>query len=421
MMSYYVKDNGKLYGPISSSKLSEACRKGFFSYGALMSYDRIQWISVTEFLNQENGSSVGFVPPPQPVFFTDSKKDIQIKRNVPAAVVQENTVSRDNPGPRDNAAVKNKKSKLGNILYSCMLFLLLVSGVYAGYWWFYIRCNEEKLLNSVVQSSRHALGKVFVYLEQKNGVSLRSATGLNTNGEIAVGNAFAIAPDLYVANGSKIHSLHEMAPQAVENIMFEIIKDAAQNAGYSSMEQFRQFCSANVSSINKLRAAFKNGVKVREIRIKKYDSAFVSVSKVQLHPLYSENKDKNADLALLTIDTSAGLARSVFFTASADKMSNLRTGVEIGCPKISFSISGVAVNLLRGHIERVVASDIGISEISCDVPVNVNDNGSPVLLADGSVIAVTAPERGSGASIKTISISLLDGVKNAPAFEVGRY
>ena len=48
MTGYYVKDNGKLFGPIERGKLISFYREGFFSSYAVVSTDQAAWDTIED-------------------------------------------------------------------------------------------------------------------------------------------------------------------------------------------------------------------------------------------------------------------------------------------------------------------------------------------------------------------------------------
>ena len=76
-MKYYVKDNGKTYGPIEAAKIVNAISDGFFSPSCMLSPDRKDWLLFRQVMpnaairpvNQSTAASVEQMPAiKQPVY-----------------------------------------------------------------------------------------------------------------------------------------------------------------------------------------------------------------------------------------------------------------------------------------------------------------------------------------------------------------
>ena len=53
-MKYYVKNDGKIYGPVDEAKIKSKIAEGFFSRECLVSADRIEW---TRPISERSGSA----------------------------------------------------------------------------------------------------------------------------------------------------------------------------------------------------------------------------------------------------------------------------------------------------------------------------------------------------------------------------
>ena len=74
MSKYYIRCNGKTYGPASIQKITERIQSGFFTQYSYVSLDQKEWViisDVEDFANLIDNDN----PAPQAVLFTPSQEE----------------------------------------------------------------------------------------------------------------------------------------------------------------------------------------------------------------------------------------------------------------------------------------------------------------------------------------------------------
>ncbi|MBQ4314138.1 MAG: hypothetical protein IJC21_01715 [Lentisphaeria bacterium] len=374
MKRYYVRDDKKLFGPIEKSRLVSAYDRGFFSVNAEVSCDKSEWISLIYFINSDQ------------------------KQVIPTSNRKENSV-------------------FGRFISSFLLLLFLAAGVAGAYWWFYLRSDRElapeQEFKNIADKYHCAVGLLTVELVARNGDSLAGVSGLDTDSELTLDIAFAVAPDVYVSTWSRLDSLKNISAEMSNNIVFEAVNSAYVKSR-SSYSDFREFCSVNADGVKKLRNAVNNGLKIKRIYIKHHGTANASVVKsVRIHPS-ANSQNPRCDIAMYRISGR----RDIFFKqADPATVAHIMPGALIGCVGMKKNSDGLPVFFAK--CGKIMESTVETGRnITCDIPAAGNISGAPLLLLDGRVIGMITDSNLLDSSISTMSATAFSDVEKAQPVSV---
>ena len=390
MIGYYVKDNGKLFGPIERGKLISFYREGFFSSYAVVSTDQAAWDTI-EAVVQTDESIVEKKQNDHPNEAIP-KKQPQILRITPHSLVQRKP---------EYPVQENNSEAVTSVVFTLLLIAFLAAAALGGYWYFYMRdkgeVSAEKLLLHHCQKTEPAIGTVTVVLENKDGVPPNKITDLQITSEYPVGMAFAIYPGEFATTAAVANRLKTVCKNT-DDICFYFINMAAAHAGARTRDDFRKFSMENSKQIIKLQNAFSQGVRIGQVNIRTGNGDLFKIDGVKIHPDYAANsKDISSiesDAALLTSSTPSSICIKA---AASDDLQKSLKGTAVGTITRNGDkrIGDIVPAAETGKFKNL---DKNSKIILHNISVTSECAGAPILLANGSVIAIQSGYSGVGAS-----------------------
>lgn len=404
-MKYYVKDNGKTYGPIEAAKIVNAISDGFFSQSCMLSPDRKDWLLFRQVMpnaairpvSQSTAAPVEQMPAiKQPVSGND--QPAASFNNAPFAVPQ--PTPQPPPQPRSGGG--------GKVFFAIVGALLVVVLACTGGYFLFFKQPEVTDFRQVCQQYQSAVGLVTVILEDSDGKLLSGQVGNFTlSPEHPIGTAFAIAPDQFVTNCHVAYGIKERKSGIIDNWLWSLVIEAAKKDGIKTRDELEKYIKKNKAAIQDVAEKLKKQVRVRgvEIRLAHSNGKALKISGVQIHPRYNanpENEYRNGEFDVAILHTK-GQSDVYFPIAEKKLLHSLAAGQKIaymGFPMEGLRDSGnLDINnpeaiFKEGTINKITDFHNVFStpefnrSIIHDIPAAGGASGSPIFLPDGQVVAV---------------------------------
>lgn len=404
-MKYYVKDNGKTYGPIEAAKIVNAISDGFFSQSCMLSPDRKDWLLFRQVMpnaairpvSQSTAAPVEQMPAiKQPVSGND--QPAASFNNAPFAVPQ--PTPQPPPQPRSGGG--------GKVFFAIVGALLVVVLACTGGYFLFFKQPEVTDFRQVCQQYQSAVGLVTVILEDSDGKLLSGKVGNFTlSPEHPIGTAFAIAPDQFVTNCHVAYGIKERKGAIIDNWLWSLVIEAAKKDGIKTERELDNYIAKNKAAIREAAGELKKRVRVRsvEIRLAHTNGKALKVSGVQIHPRYNANPEnvyRNGEFDVAILHTK-GQSDVYFPIAEKKLLHSLATGQKIaymGFPMEglrdygNLDINNPEAIFKEGTINKITDFHKVFStpefnrSIIHDIPATGGASGSPIFLHDGQVVAV---------------------------------
>lgn len=404
-MKYYIKSNGKTYGPVEETKIKDHVISGYFSEDCQVSADYKEWVPLGQCIK---------ILPSVPAVSTDSNSDNEIMldkkpqlRLTESDVVHPaGEIQKKKHPPRYNRkmAIILAVCTLAAILLGCCIFFLFgpVTLIKKA------ESSAPRDFQQVCRLYQSAVGVVVVILEDSDGALLSGKIGNYTvQSDYPIGTAFAIDKDKFATNCHVAYAVKNQKSGVLEDILWNIVIKDAQRYGVKSKAEFEQYCRKNEKVIENARNWLHKNVRVRnvEIRLAHTGGRSLSVIGVQIHPRYQANQStefKNGEFDVAILTTSETVNR-FFKTAPLKKLYALAQGQEIAY--LGFPMEGLHDNgnldlyspeaiFKSGTINKITAFTNVFSSpefnksIIHDIPAAGGASGSPIFLPDGEVVAI---------------------------------
>ena len=400
-MKYYIKSQGKTYGPAEEDKIKQYIASEFFSANSMVSTDLKTWRPIRECMTIP--IVLKSVAPPPSIAIKNPGQPPQIVRLSSNNVV--NSESRPSSSPF-------------KAIMLIVLFLLLLGGLGGGGYFLFFKNGAKKGADEkspagfqqVCQKHQSAVGVVVVTLEDTNGKLLNKIGDFNINSEYPIGTAFAISPNQFATNCHVAYGVKDQKSGVLDSILWKIIVSCAKQNGAKNDQDLNRYIRDNKKEIEEARSVLYNKVRVRnvEIRLAHSGGRSLSVTGVQIHPRYrantaagrSEFKNGEFDVAIFTTNEEV---KNHFVIAPVKTLHALAAGQEIAY--IGFPMEGLADNgnldlnrpeavFKQGTINKITDFNNVHStpefnkSIIHDIPAAGGASGSPIFLADGKVVAI---------------------------------
>lgn len=448
-MMFYIKSNGKIYGPTDEEKIKFYVKSGFFSLSSQTSTDLQKW---------------------QPLDLGDA-----ITNEAPTLTLSpENEVPHFERRPSKSAPAPARPRKLSLMQATCIAggVILLILLLCAGGIIYMLYSNSDnsrkesspktaKLFNKpikgktlledfaqVCQQYQGAVGVVVATLENSNGKPLPKVDEWQLSPDQPIGTAFAISGNKFATNSHVAYALKDQKGGIVKKILLNLVFEKAIEQNVKSEKEFQEFCKKHEQEINKFRTFLEKDVRIRdvEIRLSSSNGHSLRVSHVQVHPRYNDTNDSEDaqirngeyDVAILTTDESIN---TFFPIAPKEKLYALKKGQPIAY--LGFPMEGLMRNgdvdldkpeatFKDGSISRVSDFDNHSTNpelnksIIHNLPSTGGASGSPIFLKTGEVVAILWGITPSGTAQDgsrlvsavqhnyAVRIDALDAVKNQP-------
>lgn len=408
-MKYYIKSDGKTFGPIEENKIKSRLLSGFFSCDSQVSVDLKEWLPLEQCISIDRQAL--------PKIGSRTDHDIMVDdHDAPSLQLTEDyAVPPADNIPWDKRFHLNKKTVIVSI--ACILVVLCI-----GILVMLARFFSEKTFSAmsgvkaapvdfqqVCKLYQSSVGLVIVTLEDSDGKLLSAIGDIKVNSDYPIGTAFAINKDKFATNCHVAYGVKDRKTGFLEEVLWRIVISHAQDNGVKTREELLQYCKNNKKNIEDVRKYLHAHVRVRnvEIRLAHSGGRSLSVTGVQIHPRYQANPDKNSefkngefDLAILT----AGETVDCYFKiASKTMLYSLAPGQAIAY--LGFPMEGLQdrgnLDLNRpeaifksGTINKITDFNNVFSRpefnksIIHDIPAAGGASGSPIFLPDGKVVAV---------------------------------
>ena len=413
-MKYYIKSNGKTYGPIEENKIKDRVLSGFFSDSSLVSTDFKEWLPLQQCI-----PSGGLLRILRPTAVKNTTEASSVKIKPPRMrLTADNVVHRGTIAKERGTIAKEKEfhfsKKLVFISASVFVFLLLCA---VGGYFFLAQPPAKKNAHTtpndfqqVCRMYQSAVGVVTVTLEDSNGKLLNAIGDFKVPSDYPIGTAFAIDKNKFATNCHVAYGVKDQKNGVLENVLWHIvINDAQRNNGVKNRDEFVKYCKKHMKEIEKFRDFLHANVRVRnvEIRLAHSGGRSLPVTGVQIHPRYQTAPDddfafKNGefDVAILTTGESVD---KFFKIAALEKLYALAPGQEIAY--IGFPMEGLHDNgnldlnrpeaiFKSGTINKITDFNNVFStpefnkSIIHDIPAAGGASGSPIFLPNGEVVAI---------------------------------
>lgn len=392
MGKYYIKQNGKVYGPVDENKIHNRIASGFFSTHCLISPNQKDWVPVYELLTP-------------PVMLSAPDRTSQDAYGAPVyRLSSENLV-----GEPKAQAGKPPRAIPRYVVIACaaVSILLLFCFCFGAYFLLspILSSHRTADFQQICEQYQSAVGVVVVALENSEGKLLENSE-LNIKPWYPIGTAFAIGPNLFATNCHVAYGIKDQKQSLVENVLMYILFEQARQEGVRTREDFQRFLKKNEEDIQKAKDFLTQNLRVRnvEIRLAHSGGKSLQITGVQIHPRYqamsNEHRNGEFDVALLT----TGSPISTFFKIAPPKvLYKLAAGQHIAY--IGFPMEGLHANgnldinnpeatFKSGSISKVTDFNNVASapernkSITHDIPATGGASGSPIFLPDGQVVAI---------------------------------
>ncbi len=440
-MMFYIKSNGKIYGPTDEEKIKFYVKSGFFSLSSQTSTDLQKW---------------------QPLDLGDA-----ITNEAPTLTLSpENEVPHSQRRPTKTAPAPTRPRKLSLVQATCIAggVILLILLLCAGGIIYMLYSNSDnsrkesspktaKLFSKpikgktlpnnfkqVCQQYQGAVGVVVVTLEDSKGELLTKFGEWELNPILPIGTAFAIGKDKFATNSHVAYALKNQKDGMAGYLLKCFLLDQAQSKGIelNTEEDLFKYYQKNKKEADKEFKLLAEHIRIRcvEIRLAHSNGRSLSISSIQVHSRYSPEKAfKNSEYDVAILTTSETID-TVFPIASKEKLYSLEIGQEIAY--LGFPMQGLSSNgnididkpeatFKSGTINKITDFNNVFSKpelnksIIHDIPSTGGASGSPIFLPTGEIIAILW-----GGSVfngylpsavqhnYAVRIDALDAVKNQP-------
>ena len=402
-MKYYIRSNGKVYGPVEENKIRDRVLSGFFSENSLVSIDQKEW-----------GCLLHTIPILRPAVAKEEDDAADPAEEAPRIrLTGDDIILSDDPVEPPRPRSSRRRSAL--ILAACLLILLILCGIGA-YFLFtrfpavQSRSGTSGDFQQVCKLYQSAVGVVTVTLEDSEGKLLnRNIGNFKISPDHPIGTAFAIDKNKFATNCHVAYGIKNQKTGVLNKVLLQILLEAARGRGLKTQDEFLQFCKKNEKEIEEFRNFLHANVRVRnvEIRLAHSGGRTLTITGVQIHPRYQTEPDddhafKNGefDVAILTTDESVERFCKIAYTR---RLYELAQGQEIAY--IGFPMEGLVDNgnldlnrpeaiFKSGTINKITDFNNVFStpefnkSIIHDIPAAGGASGSPIFLPDGDVIAI---------------------------------
>lgn len=372
MTKYFIKNEGKMYGPIDEKKICNKVASGFFRKTCQISLERNDWLDLQQIFNLEEiePSDHKIVPEPEIV---------PVKSQQSPSIVFRELISR--------------KYKL--LIIFIISIILLGGGIVL---YFHSSSpNTHGDFVKVCQNFQSAVGLVTVTLEGELG-------GKRFNRTFPIGTAFAVSKNEFVTNSHIAYALKDERNDQLNLIVNYLVFSQAMEEGVKDEREFQQFCEKHNADIKHIRdAIFNSNIRVKniQIRLSHTGGKCLSVSNVKTHPNYNPtNNSGEYDIAILVTDESVNiffkLARkeTLYALSAGERIAYLgfpmeglyRSGnLDINKPEAIFK-EGMIGKL--SDFNNVFSHPEYNRQIIHSIPAAGGASGSPIFLSDGQVVAI---------------------------------
>lgn len=395
IQQYYVRDNNKIYGPVSVAKIQLFVSKGFFSMSCEVSADQHSWIPAASMMP---------LTPPRVVQIKSGSAEL----SPPPEEIEQQSVSA--PPPRKKG---EKGSGVGiKILISILILMLLgISGVVGYFVWAYTSDKQAEAkkaaeaaktpqtFKEATQKYGNCVGLVTVVLEKDGELLSAEVGGKKISSVIPIGTAFAISENQFVTNSHVAQGLKGQK----DALILKIVIAVAKANGAKTEADLKKFIEENKKDIEDL----KNGLKVRsvEVRLSHSSGKRHTVKSIQVHPDYGskqeESRNAEFDIAILHVEEKID---NFFPLANTETLYNLAVGQEIaylGFPMEGLAdAGGIDINspeavFKSGSIGKITDFNNKVSgapednkSITHNLAAVGGASGSPIFLKNGEVVAI---------------------------------
>ena len=402
-MKYYIRSNGKIYGPVEENKIRDRVLSGFFSENSLISTDLKEWSCLPQSIpilrpavvREENDL-------PDPV---EESPHIRLSGDDmlhPAEIYKE-------PGPPPS------NRKFVTVLAAVIFLLLLLLGVGAYFFLTRFAVGQHGAaapgdFQQVCKLYQASVGIVTVTLEDSDGKLLGGNIGnFKVLPDHPIGTAFAVDKNKFATNCHVAYGIKDQKNGVLKKVLLQILFESARKNGVRTQDDFLQYCKKNEKNIEEIRNYLHANVRVRnvEIRLAHSGGRVLNITGVQIHPRYQAEPDddfafKNGEFDVAILTTAESVER-FFKIASTKKLHSLAQGQEIAY--IGFPMEGLLDNgnldlnrpeaiFKSGTINKITDFNNVFStpefnkSIIHDIPAAGGASGSPIFLPDGEVIAI---------------------------------
>ena len=381
MNMYYIKDNGKIYGPANENKIRTRLNNYTFSKNCEISIDKQNWFLASEKIQIEP------LPYADPV---ENNSALHEPENIILPPPSEKTKKKlkgifnpIEPAPKNNNFVKTF------IAIAAIIVLMLICSIP-----FILIAKKNNALSlssgcnsfaDVADKYGQAVGVVVVTLDDPQGTKVDWPSG----------TAWAISKNKFVTNAHVIYGLKMVRESYIEYS----IRCRAKEAGVKNEEEYEEWCKRNKSWIDSL----YTDIKVRDItiRLSHSNGKVLTIDSVQTHRKYEPQGDGTYDIAILTTNETTD---TYFSIASKKELHSLKTGIEVaslGFPMGNLhnygglNVDNPEATLKSGTISKITNQMDSHSDdpaqnrkIVHSIPGTNGVSGSPIFLKNGKVVAI---------------------------------
>ena len=403
-MKYYIKREGKTYGPVEESKIRTYLASGFFTPRCLVSTDRREWLPLPQ--------CIAVLRTPDAPKLTGAAAPPPASSAVPRPQpVRPDVVPQTFPIPPAEISRSGGMGWKGVVGILAILLLLLLGGAGTYFYWSrYVQRPAAEDFQKVCQLYQSVVGVVTVSLEDSKGKPLSFKDGdLKVESDYPIGTAFAIDRNKFATNCHVAYGIKDQKSGVLEQVLWHIVLKSALENNVKTKEEFLRYCSKNEKSIKEFRAYLHANVKVRnvEIRLAHSGGRSLNVTGIQVHPRYQPDPEadfafKNGEFDVAILTTAESVDR-YFKIAPPAKLHTLAPGQKIAY--LGFPMEGLADNgnldlnrpeaiFKSGTINKITDFNNVFStpefnkSIIHDIPAAGGASGSPIFLPNGEVVAI---------------------------------
>ncbi|MBO4648792.1 MAG: trypsin-like peptidase domain-containing protein [Lentisphaeria bacterium] len=402
-MKYYIRSNGKMYGPVEENKIRARVLSGFFSENSLVSTDLKEW-----------GSLQQYIPVMRSAVAREENEPGDPVQGTPHIRLSSDNIIRPQAVP-EASPPHPPRSQSVLILALCVLVLLILCGVGAYFLFtkFPIMQHHSGTASNfqeVCKQYQSAIGLVVVTLENSDGELLSGNIGnFKVKSDHPIATAFAIDKNKFATNCHVAYGIKNQKNGVLNQILEQILREAARESGVKTPYELQQFRKKNEKEIEEFRKYLHANIRIRnvEIRLAHTGGRSLTITGVQIHPRYQTDPDddhafKNGEFDVAILTTSESVEKFCKI-ASPKRLHALAQGQEIAY--IGFPMEGLIDNgnldfdrpeaiFKSGTISKITDFNNVFSSpelnksIIHDIPAAGGASGSPIFLPDGQVIAI---------------------------------
>ena len=402
-MKYYIRSNGKIYGPVDENKIRDRVFSGFFSENSLVSTDLKEWGAVRQHIMIL-----------RPAVAKEENDEADFVEEAPRIrLTGDNIIHSDEPAEKPEPRSRKRFTII--LLAVCVFILLVLCGI--GAYFLFTRfpvaqrtAGTSGDFQQVCKLYQSAVGVVMVTLEDAEGNLLNRKIGnFKILPDHPIGTAFAIDKNKFATNCHVAYGIKNQKKGVLNKILLQVLLETARGRGVKTHEEFLQFCKKNEKEIGEFQKFLQADVRVRNVEIRLAHSCgrSLNITGVQIHPRYQAEPDedsafKNGEFDVAILTTSEPVANFCKI-ASTKKLYALAQGQEIAY--IGFPMEGLLDNgnldlnrpeaiFKSGTINKITDFNNVFStpefnkSIIHDIPAAGGASGSPIFLPDGEVIAI---------------------------------